>query len=497
MDYKLELLAQAQATEFPYFGSSAGDGIVYVGGGKYWPMIVAGIRVLRDTGCTLPVEVWYRGKCEEVEHKDIEGLNVRLCDVDGMASVFGDSRIPTGRVCKGGWEAKLYAIYHTNFDRILFLDADAYCINDPRTLFHLLTPDEPFVYWKDLPAQANVVRWDDVYEPGKRAGVPQVQGGQLIIDRIKCQSLIHVCNWMCQHSEYFFKKFYGDQDTWRVGLALGLAGYTCLVSIKWVQGIAFKCSYGDTDYILHRCKGKLFEPQYIPPGNQSYSNPHYALPYEHELFTYFAQVVNGKEGTAEQAFSEIYKRKLWGTDYPSGNGSSLKEGQPYIDTVNRLIKELGIKSVVDVGCGDGLIGSKIKCEGYIGVDCYKDLIDKNNKKYPENTYLHIDILTEYDTIPVGDCLLCKDVLHHWPTDSIKRFLDFLIRSKKWKYAILCQDFKQLSENQDCHLGGYRGLSFKLSPLCNYPFAYTTGVGHKTLGLLRLDNADESDRARID
>jgi hypothetical protein len=46
-----------------------------------------------------------------------------------------------------------------------------------------------------------------------------VQGGQLLIDRIRAWKLVHLSNYMCQHSDYYFKHMYGDQDTWRVSLS--------------------------------------------------------------------------------------------------------------------------------------------------------------------------------------------------------------------------------------------------------------------------------------
>lgn len=477
-----ELLIESKRDTFPHFGRGAGDGIVYVGGGKYWPMIVAGIRVLRDTGCKLPVEIWYRGKCEEVWPEDITGLDVCLCDVDAMASVFQDSRVPTGLVCKGGWEAKLYAIYHTNFDRILFLDADAYCINDPTPLFGLLD-QSAFVYWKDLPSQANSIKWGSVYPEGASVSVPQVQGGQILIDRIKAQKLISTCNFMCQRSDYFFKRMYGDQDTWRVGLAMGLADFSCIGPAKWVAAIAFDCAYNGTRYILHRCKGKLFEPKHIPKGNTRYSNPQYVLPREAELFNYFAAVVNAREPEAKEVFGEVYNKRLWGTAALSGAGSTLKEGRLYIDTMNRLIRQHGWGSMVDVGCGDGLIGSKLEIESYTGVDCHTDLLQLNRKIYKGKNYLALDIHENHGIIPVADVLVCKDVLHHWPTRMVEEFLTGLIESKRYKALVFCQDNNQQTEKQDCHLGGYRGLNLKMYPLSKFPFTYVVNVHHKTLGII--------------
>jgi SAM-dependent methyltransferase len=483
MNYRAELLIEANKDQYPHFGSGEGNGIVYVGGGKYWPMIVAGIRLLRDTGCTLPVEVWYRGKCEEVFHEDVMGLNVRLCDVDATASVFQDWRLPTGLTCKGGWEAKLYAIYHTNFDSILFLDADAYCVENPEPLFDLVK-DNSFVYWRDLLRQDNAIKWENVFPAAEPWKVPPVQGGQMLINRTRAQKLISVCNWMCQHSEYFFKQMYGDQDTWRVGLAMGLSDGWCIENAKWNR-IAFQCDYQDKTYILHRCGGKLFEPKNIPANDRKASNPVYDLPKEVELFNHFSDVVNKRDPESAEVFKEIYERRIWGTANLSGIGSTMAHAEPFVDECNRLVRLHNIRSIIDAGCGTGLIGSKLNVETYIGVDCYPDLIESNKKKYPNNSYLALDILTDYDIIPVVDCFVCRDVLHHWPNVMVRQLLDKLIQSKKFKYVIICQDNHQRSETADCYLGGYRALSFKMKPLSEYAFDSVKGIGYKTIALMRV------------
>lgn len=460
--------------------SGGGDGVIYIGGGKYWPMIATGIHMLRQTGSTLPVEVWYRGDCEKVEPADVAGMGVTFFDVDAMGRELGDSRVPTGNPLKGGWEAKLYAMYHTKLDRVLYIDADAYVVNDPKEMFLF---EDGFIFWKDLASQANSIKWDYVYPGGCKKGVPQVQGGQILIDRNKMWKVIHACFFMCQHSDYYFKKMYGDQDTWRVALAATGLPYKNLGKAEWTEGIAFVCRLNDKPLVVHRCRGKMYVQEDIAKGKTNYCNPHYRLPKEVEVFNTFAKIVNSRERSAAKVFADIYDKRLWGTSAMSGTGSTLREAQLYIDVVNKYIKNKGYSTVIDVGCGDGLVGSKIECERYIGVDCYSNLIRSNERKYGKS-YLTLDITKEYGIIPSGDILLCKDVLHHWPTGTIVKWLDSLIESKRWKCILLCQDFKQIHSQQNCHLGGYRALSYNMEPLSKYPITDRVKVHHKEIGVIQ-------------
>src|SRR6476660_4357417 len=41
-----------------------GRGIVLCGGGNYFPCVWVCVRMLRTFGCTLPIELWYRGPHE-------------------------------------------------------------------------------------------------------------------------------------------------------------------------------------------------------------------------------------------------------------------------------------------------------------------------------------------------------------------------------------------------------------------------------------------------
>ena len=100
---------------------TAPEGLVYVGGGAYWPGIVVGIRMLRDSGSNMPVQVWHRGDAEPVKPEQVLGLgDVQIIDAVAHANAHGGARILRG------WETKLYALTHCNFERVCYLDADAY-----------------------------------------------------------------------------------------------------------------------------------------------------------------------------------------------------------------------------------------------------------------------------------------------------------------------------------------------------------------------------------
>lgn len=472
------LLIESKRAEFPAYTAGRGDGVIYVGGGKYWPMIVAGIRMLRASGSTLPVEVWYRGGEEPVYPSDVEGLNVTLCDSHAVADTLGISRVPTGR--DGGWSNKLFALYHTEFSRVLFLDADAYCIENPAPLFAVLDNGAPpFAYWRDLLSQNNSVKWKNVYAPGDRTFVPPVQGGQLLIDRTRAAPLVSLAKYMCDNAHYYFKHMYGDQDTWRVALALGVSSYTLIDYAHWRHGIAFFCGLtAGAPAIVHRCQGKLFAPQDIPAGKVKYTNPQYGIPREAELFRYFAEVVNARPLPDTDIFNVVYARQLWGAG--SGAGSQLREARPVVDVINALIRSNGYTSLVDAGCGDGFVGAMYEARHYHGYDVSTDIVAQCRKKFPGKTYSVLDIGTEYAKLDSADILVCKDVLHHQPNAWVRRVVSGLIESKRYKALVFVFDCAQVAPDADCHTGGYRALAPDMLPLSAFQWDRVTRVLHKAI-----------------
>lgn len=249
-----------------------GDGIVYCGEGKYWPGIVVAVRLLRETGCTLPVQVWHRGLVgRELDDDPL----TRLVDAEQFR------RAHPARILRG-WEIKTYAIAHSGFRRVLYLDADAYCVADPTPVFRLENGCR-FAFWRDLHHCDGAVHWNWYGLRGDR--VPPIQGGQLLIDVPAFWRELMIAHWINQHSDYFYAHQFGDQDSWRVALAGTRGSYHEAGVARW-RRIAFVCDLGDVPLIVHRCRAKLL------PGKPARRNG--ALPMEDRVFELYAEIADGR-----------------------------------------------------------------------------------------------------------------------------------------------------------------------------------------------------------
>ena len=115
----------------------------------------------------------------------------------------------------------------------------------------------------------------------------------------------------------------------------------------------------------------------------------------------------------------------------------------YIKSVESFLCSLPKKpDVVDLGCGDFVIGSKLRkfCEQYIAVDIFDDLIEFNKKKFSElNVDFRVLDITR-DELPGGDICFLRQVLQHLSNESICKFIKLL--KNKYKYLILTEHFPE-------------------------------------------------------
>jgi len=121
-----------------------------------------------------------------------------------------------------------------------------------------------------------------------------------------------------------------------------------------------------------------------------------------------------------EAFERIYSNKEWGDG--SGSGSSGPAAEKYVDDVTAFIKAHGIRSVVDLGCGDFQVGQQVWLRGnvsYVGVDIVQSLIECHSKRHGKSgiSFVCANILT--DPLPDADLCLVRQVFQHLSNAQIE------------------------------------------------------------------------------
>jgi SAM-dependent methyltransferase len=124
----------------------------------------------------------------------------------------------------------------------------------------------------------------------------------------------------------------------------------------------------------------------------------------------------------------------------------------------------GIRSVVDLGCGDWQFSRTIDWTGvtYVGIDVVPSIIEKNQREFGNNDNISSRKFESLEKLPPADLLLCKEILQHLPNDTVKAFLAAF--RTKYKFSLITNDEEPANfQNIDIEVGGWRTLRLDLEP----------------------------------
>ena len=214
---------RTQAADFilnssPYSATEHSEkGIVICAGGPvYFTQAWVLIRILRDLGCKLPIELWYRGPDElndELRHL-VSPYQVKCIDAFDLCQ---QQNIDT-LIC---WTIKPFAILNSSFAEVLYLDVDNVPTRNPEYLFD----DSEYIrtgslFWTDRYRGGNsplrTIRpgaWEAFNIPERDE--PEFESGQILIDKSRVYRELQLTYFFNQHADYYYQFLYGDKDTFR------------------------------------------------------------------------------------------------------------------------------------------------------------------------------------------------------------------------------------------------------------------------------------------
>jgi hypothetical protein len=167
-----------------------------------------------------------------------------------------------------------------------------------------------------------------------------------------------------------------------------------------------------------------------------------------------------------ERFQAIYRNGAWLSGDPSGSlsglGSSLAATEAIREKLPDLLRSLGTRALLDVGCGDFLWMNEVDlpCD-YIGVDIVPELISHNTERYacPGRSFLLMDATT--CILPPADTVLCREMLFHLSFEDIGRVMANVERSGA-RFLVSTND-EGLRVNADILSGDFRLLNLKKAP----------------------------------
>jgi 2-polyprenyl-3-methyl-5-hydroxy-6-metoxy-1,4-benzoquinol methylase len=169
--------------------------------------------------------------------------------------------------------------------------------------------------------------------------------------------------------------------------------------------------------------------------------------------------------TLQQRFERIHDINLWGAAASvSGLGSETDATATLRAELPRLLRRLGVASLLDAPCGDaGWINAADLGVTLIGVDIVPDLIAQLSARADQGEitgdYRLADITR--DALPPCDAILCRDCLVHLSFANIDRAIENFRRSGA--ALLITTTFPDWQINLDCEDGDWRALNFEHAP----------------------------------
>lgn len=234
----------------PYPPQFSGKGIVMCAGGlSYFTCAWIAIKAIRRSGCHLPVQLWYVGN--ELSSEVIKAL--------GEMNVECENFLDHDGAPWQGFQLKPFAILHSRFEEVLYMDADNVCVTNPEALF----------YTEEY-KQYGALFWPDFWKTGRESPIWEITGstdyetreqesGQLLVHKEKCWKELNLCQYFNSRSVLYYQFLLGDKDTFRFAwMALNTRYYMIETDVATCGYIHPETNaFLGTTMVQHDIKGKI------------------------------------------------------------------------------------------------------------------------------------------------------------------------------------------------------------------------------------------------
>ena len=165
-------------------------------------------------------------------------------------------------------------------------------------------------------------------------------------------------------------------------------------------------------------------------------------------------------------FSQIYAKGAWvmrdNQDSLSGVGSTQSATRELSVQLAELLREVGCRRLVDIGCGDfNWMGSVEGDFQYLGIDVVPQVIEQNTSRYGNERRRFLCADATSGPIPTGDVAICREVLFHLAfKDGLKLMRN--LAAAGFQYVLFTTD-KSVWFNSDIRSGDFRRINLLKAP----------------------------------
>lgn len=192
---------------------------------------------------------------------------------------------------------------------------------------------------------------------------------------------------------------------------------------------------------------------------------------------YLREIVSGEmyhklvmrhSNSRRAVFSSIYQSNMWNHgaegESRSGEGSTVEVTANARRAIETIIRERGIKTMLDAPCGDFNWMQHTSLEGvdYTGADIVPSLIAENNRRYarPGRRFINLDIVEQ--TPEAYDLINCRDCIQHLSDADVRRVLMNFSRSGS-KYLLITTSPAKSINHDIAKTGDFRPINLQGAP----------------------------------
>ncbi len=157
--------------------------------------------------------------------------------------------------------------------------------------------------------------------------------------------------------------------------------------------------------------------------------------------------------TNAEIFDAIYSEGMWGKgsegEGTSGSGSHTDAlTDTYVTAVGAFLGRIGKPTtLVDLGCGDFSVGSRIApfAERYIACDVSSVILARNRERwrFPNVEFRLVDLST--DALPPAQVAFVRQVLQHLSNTDIARFVARLEAERPFDFLVVTEHLPKTSD----------------------------------------------------
>lgn len=173
---------------------------------------IAAVLLLRETGCTLPVQFSYLSS------------QVTDVDLDVLRSFNISTREFSDHIKGNNWNreefrlgaAKVDSILASPFEEVLFLDPDNFVLQDPTYLFETnIFKRYGALFWPDYKVRKNETELEEIYQifdHTSRRPALEFESGQIVLNKRMVWPALQLAKCISFRARYYFGHFLGDKE---------------------------------------------------------------------------------------------------------------------------------------------------------------------------------------------------------------------------------------------------------------------------------------------